>query len=95
MITYRVQLSEQDLADFLDDKPKWSEQYRAELERRLSQHGQAEVEISRNALLDKITIYSDNTDDLERIREEDEEKEFVGEIMNRMANEIDSWLKQD
>jgi hypothetical protein len=87
--TYTVKLSEQDLSDFLDDNQDWMEQYRAELEQRLGKYGEASVEISRNALRDKIIVNDDASD-----FDEDDEKAFVGEVMTRMANEMDYWLKQ-
>lgn len=82
MSKINVQLSRQDLGDFLEDNENWMEQYRAELQRRLVVLGWAtDVEIS--------DVLSDNiiADD------EDQAKEVVGAVMAQMGNDWD-WLKQ-
>lgn len=79
-----VQLSRQNLAEFLDDNQNWMEQYQAELQRQLTGYGyEADVEI-RNVLSDHITGNGDNEDEL---------KEVVQAIQGRMVNDW-SWLKQ-
>lgn len=82
--TAHVTLSQQDLADFLNDNADYMESYRAELERRLADHyGAAEVEISRNALEDKIDINGEPDDG------------SVLAIMAQMANDLDEILGLD
>lgn len=84
MTKYTVQLSQQNLADFLDDNSEYMESYRAELERQLGQIGTAEVEISRNALNDIIMVDDDAYDD--------EGIEIVQSVMARMGNDLDRIL---
>ncbi len=81
MTKYTVRLSEQDLGEFLDGNQEWMEQYRAELGRRLSQFGEADVEISRNALQDSLQIDGDGDDG------------FIAETMSRMVSDW-SWLQE-
>ncbi len=73
---FNVILSAQDLSDFMEGNADYMEQYRAELERRLSQFGEANVEISQNALDDKI---------------DEPEEGTVAEVMNQMVNNW-SWF---
>jgi len=77
---FLVELSRQNLADFLEDNADFMEQYRAELETRLNQIGTASVEIT-NSLQDKIQVNDDADDGT------------VAEVMNRMGNDW-TWLKQ-
>jgi hypothetical protein len=80
MLHPRITLSRQDLADFLEGNEQHMDAYASELQSRLSKaFGDAEVEISRNALTDRFDL--DNEDD----------QHTVNEIMNRMVNDW-SWL---
>lgn len=80
-----VILSRQDLADFLDDNNDWMNQYRSELNRRLAQYGTATVEISRNALIDKI-VGADGDNDYKA-------QQIVLDQMEKMGNDW-SWLNE-
>lgn len=85
MSDYQVILSKQDLAEFLEDNQDWMNQYRAELETRLATDGDtAEVEISQNALSDKITVDGEADSD---------EIETVHAVMESMVSDW-GWLKQ-
>jgi hypothetical protein len=81
-----ITLSEQDLAGFLEENTDHMEAYRAELERRTAQWAgslvEVDVEISRNALEDKII-----TDDGSDVDAE------VQAIMNLMGNDW-NWLEE-
>ena len=77
-----VVLSEQDLGDFLEGNQACMDAYATELGKRLTNYfGEADVEISRNALTDKIDVDGEGDDGT------------VGQIMNRMVNDW-SWLPE-
>lgn len=84
MTHIQVTLSEQNLADFLEADRGDMEKYRAELHHRIiNYYGDAEVEIDRNALSDKITT----TD----VDQEDDTKFVVRHMMGQMTEDW-SWL---
>jgi hypothetical protein len=82
MANVRVVLSAQDLGDFLEDNQKQMDAYASELQQRLGkQFDSAEVEISRNALSDKIAIDGEPDDGT------------VEAVMARMTENWD-WLPE-
>ena len=86
MTIYRVELSRQDLSDFLDDDAVLMERYRAELERRLSTDGDtAEVAIT-SALSDKFM--EDDADNDEAAAD------YILPIMAQMVEDWD-WANSD
>ncbi len=58
-IRFHIDLSEQDLAEFLNDDKAAMEQYRYTLERRLQEYGTARVEIVKSLLNDNIVVNTD------------------------------------
>ena len=81
-----VILSEQDLADFLDDNITYMDAYVTQLKALLIDYYETEnvsVSYSRYLLTDRISIDGEEGDD-----------STVAELMNRMVNDW-SWLQAD
>jgi hypothetical protein len=83
MATVTVVLSQQDLSDFLNDNRAQMDAYAQELQTRLAKRFDAAVvEISRDALVDKVDIDG-----------EPDESQIVTSIMDRMVNDW-FWLPE-
>jgi hypothetical protein len=84
MAHYDIELSRQDLAEFLDENEQYMESYRAELEAQLATGGDtASVEIT-DTLTDKFWVDDDIA--------EHKDVFHIQAIMAYMANELDDIL---